>query len=829
MPSCRRRVRSLALLCLALLAAGVPARAEAGRPPQVHVWVVDSLTKVFPDAPPGEATSASLDACPGEWESFQVVLRSEGGLPPLSLSASDLRSLEGRSLPAGCVDLFLEHFVPIEHPSGNAVAEPREWPDALLPMRIIRRAEVTPGRSLAFWVTVRVPPNARPGRYHGTLTLSAGERRLAEVPFSLRVWGLLLPAANHQGALAALYLDNVREYLNKHYREGRPPLAGGTREWQALKERYWRFLLDYRICPYDLPVPVESPGAGAFLRDERLARFRAPWLGEDAEQFGRQMEALRRHGALARGVYYQFDEPRMEQYPQVRALAERVRAVEPSLRRLLTLFPTPDLEGAVEVWCPDIGDTFGPGYLDHEILQQRRAAGEETWWYTMCVPRYPYPTWLVDDDATAHRVFCWMQALYGITGFVYSQVHGWSDDPYRDVSSFAGSNGDGLLIYPGDPFGSPEPFPSIRLQVIRDALEDYECLRLLREGTLDALRTLGTPDAEALAQGVVAAYCRRLVASERAFSRRPEDYALARRDLLEEILSCRARPRLVVGLSDSGPAMPRQPWGGMGGPGFTLTIAAEAGAQVDVDHRPVALDEQGRGTCAVRALVGPVLVRARKEGRERVLRRWPPRPAEVMPELPRVACPLLKRAPAVDGVIGAEEWRGASVVKPGLRANGLGPAGARTECFLARDSERLYFAARCHLGSAGPQPISPFPHSPVSSLPEEQSIALILDPPPLGDAKLELLMAGTGKRYATLRTRRGHVTPRLGWRWAQRAGEGAWECEMSLEFGGLLPAPGPGAEWGANIERGCGSEQAVWALSYGDVRRLGRVLFRDGW
>ena len=822
---------------MALLASWAPAQAD-GAAATLRVWTETSLTKAFPGSPPTGRRSVWLDACRNEWESFQIVLRSGQLLRRVTVSVSDLPGA-GATVPAGGIQVFCEHFVRIESPSGNLVGEQREWPDALLPMAVLRHAEAPAGRNLAFWVSVFVPPRTPPGIYRGTATVSAGGRVKARLPVVLRVWDVELPAANRLGATAALYYDAIREYYNKHYRAGRPPLAEGSPEWQALKERYYRFLLEYRISPYDLPVPLDSPAAGRFLGDARAPRFRLPWLGDDAkaaESVGR----LQAQGWAARGFYYQYDEPRAEQYPGVRDLSDRLRRIAPSLPYLLTLFPTPDLEGAVDIWCPDIGDTFGLGYLDHEALAAERRAGtgrstppagrrtpRETWWYTMCVPRAPYPTWLVDDDASAHRIFFWMQALRGITGFVYSMVHGWTEDPYRDVSSFAGSNGDGLLLYPGEAFGGIGPFPSIRLQVIRDGIEDYELLHLLGEvrsaecgvRSAGASRARPAPTAGQLGHSDASdpsdrseagaappalrtshsalrtAHCRRLLSSERSFCRRPAALLEARRDLLEEVAHRDDRPLLLVTPEADG----------------ALAICTEPGAYVSVDGRPLALSAAGRSTWPAPAGDTPVVVTARKDGRSHSVRRWRPWPAERFPEPPWVGCPRVAAAPVIDGRIGPEEWPATASVRTPLLANGAGVAEATTLCYFAHEAERLYFAARCVL--------------PPGFGAEEQSVSLVLDPAPLGDAKLELVMAGVGKRYATLKSRRGHTTPRLGWRWAQRATADAWECEMSLEFGDVVPVPSPGDMWGLNCERQCGSEAGTWALTFGDIRRLGRLQF----
>jgi len=86
----------------------------------------------------------------------------------------------------------------------------------------------------------------------------------------------------------------------------------------------------------------------------------------------------------------------------------------------------------------------------------------------------------------------WQSWKYAITGFEYWWFNWWEpniglskeEPPWPEGSreewnsrSFEWANGDGLLVYPG-PRG--EPLPSIRLSVIRDAIEDWEALFILR-------------------------------------------------------------------------------------------------------------------------------------------------------------------------------------------------------------------------------------------------------------------------------------------------------------------------------------------------------------
>ena len=119
----------------------------------------------------------------------------------------------------------------------------------------------------------------------------------------------------------------------------------------------------------------------------------------------------------------------------------------------------------------------------------------------------------------------------GLAGeLYYDMLHAWTGDPWTDVRAFAG-NGDGTLLYPGRPqqLGGATPFPvgSIRLAIIRDALEDAELVALAR----------------AAGEGREAdRFLSRLVPSARGWERRPEPWLRARRALGDAVARHVARP-----------------------------------------------------------------------------------------------------------------------------------------------------------------------------------------------------------------------------------------------------------------------------------------------
>lgn len=528
----RRYELALGFLCLNLLlgeSCGLCSVISL-RSASVSAGFTSSLVKVLKnpgvdDRSPGSARlpalrpTYSVAAARNEFESFQLVFSNHSSTPieEMTVECSEVSFLGGGGKGGLSSDLYWEHYVFVSKPSGNALATPMWYPDALIPLRVLPTRTLQANETVVLWITIQVPEQSPPGVYRGRVRVTyTGNPSGLSLPFAVHVKDCSIPVTRHFHATGALYYHIVLDYYNKHFRKDKPPLQPYSPEWGEVKKRLYDFLLDYRFTPYDLPVAPDSPEGQRYLEDPRVNCFRLPWINDDLESFRSMVQRLKQHGSLRKAFYYQADEPSIPAYPDVLKLATELRSVDRRIRHLVTVPPVTKLYGHADIWCPNLGDTFNLGHLNFPRLNLRRKSGEETWWYTMTVPRYPYPTWLVDDEAVSPRIFFWMSSMYGFTGCVYSMVHGWSDDPYSYVQSFLDSNGDGLLIYPGEPFGSNEPFPSLRLMLIRDGLEDYEMLQAL-------------PPADRLSA------CRFLVQDLTRFSRSPERLQRVRLSLLEAL------------------------------------------------------------------------------------------------------------------------------------------------------------------------------------------------------------------------------------------------------------------------------------------------------
>ena len=274
-------------------------------------------------------------------------------------------------------------------------------------------------------------------------------------------------------------------------------------------------------------------------------------------------EHLRAKGWLDEAFVYWFDEPAPRDYTFVNDGFARLKRAAPGLRRMLTEQVEPALAGGPDIWCP-----VTPNY-NHDHAQARRKQGESFWWYVCTGPKAPYCTLFIDHPATELRVWLWQTWQRQIDGILVWQSNYWTSrtaytdpkrpqNPYEDpmgwVSGYSTpkgtrrpwGNGDGRFIYPPEAADGRSPGPvmagpvdSIRWEMLRDGIEDYEYLAILRRllkrraGALDAaartrLEALLTVPPE-------------ITSSMTAFTHRPEPI-LARRHQIAQAIERLSRP-----------------------------------------------------------------------------------------------------------------------------------------------------------------------------------------------------------------------------------------------------------------------------------------------
>jgi len=438
----------------------------------------------------------SLAGARCERESGQVVVASLGEpLQGVTVDWTPLTSAAGATIARERVEVRRVGYVSTRRPV-YPVERVGRWPDPLMPPTAF---DVPAGEVQPLWVTVSIPADAVPDTYRGTVSVSVPGEEAQSVALSVNVWELSLPVRGRfKTAFGMVFEGDVSQWYG--WEEDPGP---------EVRRRFCDVLLRNRVSPAGLYVGRSWPPPEdvAWCRERGMSAVSLGNLGaatpERLAALAEDARGLSDAGLLEHAYVFGAGSLLPDGVASSAEAFDRVRRVLPGVRRACPVSPTRPLWGHVNLWGTLVSD------YDHISAQRRRYLGDEVWWYVCCGPRHPYPNLFIDYPATDARVLFWAAHKYGVTGFFYYEVAMWAsnmqwedvgdpsialhDDPQAlaglregkrwpevrwNAFTFSRYNGDGQLIYPG-----PEatPIPSLRLEVVRDGIEDYELLVLLED------------------------------------------------------------------------------------------------------------------------------------------------------------------------------------------------------------------------------------------------------------------------------------------------------------------------------------------------------------
>jgi len=507
-----------------------------------YVWWCDATHKVSRQraVPRAESAAARLEAARHDFEAVQLVVRSKTPLRGFTATATPLVGPIGSTIPAENIRILRVYYHFVHRPTDRTGVRDY-WPDALPPLD--QPIDVEAQQNQPLWVLLYVPPDAQPGDYRGTVKLTA-DGYSAEVPLELRVWDFTLPKRNHLETAYGLGVGDIFRYHQLKTEEDKRKVLDMYFQSFAEhrisvydptpldpigvkflpKEEPPRTELDFarfdkamawaveHFHSTGFRLPIRGMGGGTFHEryPPKIGEF-----GEDTSQYRAmfssyvaQLEThLREKGWLDMAYVYWFDEPAPRDYEFVANGMRRLKDHAPGLRRMLTEEPGDnELAGLVDIWCPV------SHHYNHDEAEKRRAHNERFWWYVCTGPKAPYCTLFIDHPATELRVWHWQTWQRNIVGTLVWRSNYWTSsaafpdepqNPYEDPMGYVSGystprgvkrywgNGDGRFIYPplaaavpgksgSEPVIAP-PVSSIRWEMIREGVEDYEYLYLLRE------------------------------------------------------------------------------------------------------------------------------------------------------------------------------------------------------------------------------------------------------------------------------------------------------------------------------------------------------------
>lgn len=485
--------------------------------------IENSLTKVFRRAESfhGEITDrVRLELCRNEYESFQLVLMPLRNLNAVSIEAGDLISRKGSRINKKFIKWSPVCYIP--NPPEKEFRREGGWPDALPEVRHFN-AEF--GKLQPVWITLYVPEGVQAGEYQGELTVKIANAAPLRLHIDVTVWDFTLPRSSFLKTAFGLW-DN---FLSKYHN-----LPENTPAFAALRRKYTDNMLAHRISfrntginyrlkadgvptadfsDFDQKLKADlEKGRNCFfyglnfgaagkvgtpevlkmnVYDEAAGKMVSyPFGPAFSEKFNRTVTAVFRNwvkhlkaGGWFKPAYnYTCDEPGRESYEFIRKVTDLIHSVDKEIKTVVPMTDFSDdpanVPEGIDVWvyhahCNDINDSI------RREIDKRRGQGKEMWWYVS------WEHFLTTQELLAHRAYFWKMWKYNITGLLYWTINSWTADPWKNLHRWAPPYkarqrldfGNAFLVYPGE----TGPVNTIRWELLRDGIEDYDYFALLKE------------------------------------------------------------------------------------------------------------------------------------------------------------------------------------------------------------------------------------------------------------------------------------------------------------------------------------------------------------
>ncbi|MBE6709431.1 MAG: DUF4091 domain-containing protein [Ruminococcaceae bacterium] len=468
----------------------------------------NSIDRYTPDTEIGDAVTDVMYCAKNEIEFTQFALQSMGGHNDLSVSISDFKNGKGEKLRT---ELYQQTFVTItdERSDIDVIA------DVMAP--VLTDIDIKAGAICPFGIKVFPDKDASYGLYEATVTVKdADGKEIKTALVYLNVWDFVLPDAS-----------NCRTSF------GLGHAAIGSSSTATTEERYknyYDFFIENRMNPVLLPYDVCSEEAKQYLDDPRVNSFLAGGEGYGGtydvtdEQLAERYALLSQNEEWMKKAYFYFDDEPLPWTKEGVTVAQQAASIKENYERAQRLFPGAKLvipnhhneitddspeqmpfgEDIVgycmkysSILCPhswmfkdynktnenivytkEMADRFG-SLQDRIAKKLEEDPSAEFWWYTSDNPRDGMCNIYITKSGMECRALFWQQYLYGADGFLY-----WASNEFHLVNSRNTHMSNiyaGLLCYSNKIYKTDEAVGSVRVEMIRDGIEDFDYLHMIEE------------------------------------------------------------------------------------------------------------------------------------------------------------------------------------------------------------------------------------------------------------------------------------------------------------------------------------------------------------
>jgi len=437
--------------------------------------------RVYPTSVPRReevCTRVETFASPGEYEPVTVSVYPLRPLTGMRLDIGDLHSDHG-NIPRDNIDIRLVRCWPQLVKDGAKTRQYMVIPELLERPDMLGDVFTPAGCARQYWITVRVPDDAKPGKYSGDITFSARGVPPSRVRFVLEV----LPVKLTFGPVEAAFIywrhtgadeKRLRAQLRDIREHGMNGVALGMPK-ETVVEKEGNISLDYAplkrllklvkdaglTAPMPLYVPCTTTWAETPEGADRIRAFVAGVQRTTREVGGPEI------------LFYPVDEPfgNKDRLDALRRTLPVIKSV-PGARTYCTVHQS-DVE-AIDEWLDVRCYALGVPDDFQELRADSTRDGKVMWWYTNACREYP------DVRRYIAGVWFWKTGATGHTYWHYQSIRP-GVHPFQDLTGDT-VHGTHATAYPG----INGPVPTIEWECIREGLDDARYLYTLEAAIKDA-------------------------------------------------------------------------------------------------------------------------------------------------------------------------------------------------------------------------------------------------------------------------------------------------------------------------------------------------------
>lgn len=448
-----------------------------------------------------------------EIENIQFVLYAQEGRTDLDAQLQPFTNEHGDVIDS---ELFIQYY----HDCGiNGMV-----PDAIPPLSAYGSFDLHAGRSQAFLIKLKTTADTPEGWYSAELTIrnSQGQEVKKATVFAY-VWDFAL--SEETACATSMNLD--KSYLLRAHK-------GTALSETELYKAYYDYMLENRVCAYNLPYELYDTEALEYMDNPRVTSyqypvdnaaimqmlfidaFNDPDMGaarfDKAYYFSNVVDAAKPTDLEALREHYDKMESQVAPYTPGYAkvpfwfISTYINDIDYPSPAGDTIDQIQYYSDFVNLWCSKTFAFTGKEELSvpgakvlqpekwdsiygtfQERMAAKQQAGQKVWWFISWDVEAPYINYYMQTDGTAQRILFWQQFDNNVEGFLYNFANFWIADvenPYENTVSnaaYPNAYGESILLYPGTKYSIDGPIGSLRMEAMRDGIEDYQMLTMLQE------------------------------------------------------------------------------------------------------------------------------------------------------------------------------------------------------------------------------------------------------------------------------------------------------------------------------------------------------------